>query len=209
MGFNVVVGGYFSTKRAATSVELDLWVPPEEVLNVCYSILRVRPFLFLSDLFFFFLMPEGDGCSVCGLAHGDPFPPLGAFGSCSGTTGTARSAREQRSFEIEATADDPPMPLPQDRQKARLLWLVEEWGVERFREEVVTEMRTNPEFGHARVGDVISRRAEHESPTHRHRDYLGVHSQAQEGLSWVGIHVPVGRLSVRGLCERFGWGMGD
>jgi ferredoxin-nitrite reductase len=26
--------------------------------------------------------------------------------------------------------------------------------------------------------------------------YLGVHAQKQEGLSWVGIHVPVGRLSV-------------
>ena len=43
MGFNVVVGGYFSTKRAATSLELDLWVPPSEVLNLCHSILRVSP----------------------------------------------------------------------------------------------------------------------------------------------------------------------
>jgi hypothetical protein len=42
VGFNVVLGGYFSTKRAATSVELGLWVPPSQVLNLCYSILRVR-----------------------------------------------------------------------------------------------------------------------------------------------------------------------
>jgi len=41
MGFNVVLGGYFSIKRAAASVELGLWVPPSQVLNLCYSILRV------------------------------------------------------------------------------------------------------------------------------------------------------------------------
>lgn len=28
------------------------------------------------------------------------------------------------------------------------------------------------------------------------REYLGVHAQKQEGLSWVGLHVPVGRLQV-------------
>lgn len=42
IGFNVVLGGYFSAKRVATSLELDLWVPPGQVLNLCYSVLRVR-----------------------------------------------------------------------------------------------------------------------------------------------------------------------
>lgn len=41
VGFNVVLGGYFSTKRAATSVELGLWIPPSQALNLCYSIMRV------------------------------------------------------------------------------------------------------------------------------------------------------------------------
>ena len=53
MGFNVVLGGYFSTKRAAASVELGLWVPPGQVMNLCYSILRVS-FLYFVCLFVYF-----------------------------------------------------------------------------------------------------------------------------------------------------------
>lgn len=48
MGFNVVLGGYFSTKRVATSVHMDLWVPADQAVNLCYAILLVRPFFFLS-----------------------------------------------------------------------------------------------------------------------------------------------------------------
>jgi hypothetical protein len=34
-----------------------------------------------------------------------------------------------------------------DRQKARLLWLIEEWGLETFRQAVLTEMQTNAKYG--------------------------------------------------------------
>ena len=34
-----------------------------------------------------------------------------------------------------------------DRQKARLLWLIEEWGLETFRQAVLEEMQTNAAYG--------------------------------------------------------------
>nr|AET85053.1 nitrite reductase [Nannochloropsis sp. W2J3B] len=112
-GFNVVLGGYFSTKRAAGSVDLNLWVPPGQVLNLCYSILRI-----FRD-------------------HGHR----------------------------------------KDRQKARLLWLIEEWGLETFRNAVLEEMQTNAKYG---VGEENSLPVDGE--------------QRHAGYSWVGLHVPVGRF---------------
>ena len=64
-----------------------------------------------------------------------------------------------------------------DRQKTRLMWLVEELGEEKFRNLVATYMAPGTEFGaevHPAYPDVWKR-----------RDYLGVHPQKQEGLSWV------------------------
>ncbi|EWM20575.1 nitrite reductase, partial [Nannochloropsis gaditana] len=90
IGFNVVLGGYFSAKRVATSLELDLWVPPGQVLNLCYSVLRL-----FRD-------------------HGNR----------------------------------------KDRQKARLLWLIEEWGVETFRRNLLAEMQSNTAYG-AGAGETL------------------------------------------------------
>lgn len=41
VGFNVVLGGYFSIKRAAEAVPMEVWVKPSEVSNLCKSILRL------------------------------------------------------------------------------------------------------------------------------------------------------------------------
>ena len=41
-----------------------------------------------------------------------------------------------------------------DRQKARLLWLIEEWGLDRFRDAVLEEMCTNGKFGVGAGGDL-------------------------------------------------------
>jgi hypothetical protein len=72
----------------------------------------------------------------------------------------------------------------EDRQKARLMWLVEEWGVERFRLAIADRMgqalRTEV---HVAYGDVWER-----------RDVMGIHPQKQEGMFWVGAVVPAGRM---------------
>jgi ferredoxin-nitrite reductase len=76
-----------------------------------------------------------------------------------------------------------------DRQKARLMWLVEKYGVEKFRDAVVHEVDS-----YAR--DVRIERAQPPSTeTFVRRDLLGIHPQPQEGKVRVGILVPSGRLS--------------
>uniref|UniRef100_A0A7S4BHH3 Ferredoxin--nitrite reductase, chloroplastic n=1 Tax=Chrysotila carterae TaxID=13221 RepID=A0A7S4BHH3_CHRCT len=82
-----------------------------------------------------------------------------------------------------------------DRQKARLMWLVEEMGVDTFRSKVVEEMDS-----YAR--DVRTDVAQpHPTEPFERRELLGVHAQKQEGLSRVGIHVPTGRLTPL-LCRQ-------
>merc|ERR1719253_528094 len=43
MGFNVVLGGYMSTKRVAESVDMDMWIPAtvEASYALCEAILRI------------------------------------------------------------------------------------------------------------------------------------------------------------------------
>jgi ferredoxin-nitrite reductase len=71
-----------------------------------------------------------------------------------------------------------------DRQKARLMWLVEDWGVDKFREAIAE-----------RMGDTLSKgvHVEYNTPWAR-RDVLGIHPQKQDGLFWVGVCVPAGRF---------------
>lgn len=76
----------------------------------------------------------------------------------------------------------------QNRQKARMMWLVEQMGVETFREEVAR--RTVAGKLERAVPDMIDKSWER-------RSYFGVHKQKQEGLNWVGCNVPVGRMVVR------------
>jgi ferredoxin-nitrite reductase len=40
-GFNVVVGGFFSSKRIAAAVPLNVWVPPTDVVALCEALLIV------------------------------------------------------------------------------------------------------------------------------------------------------------------------
>ena len=74
-----------------------------------------------------------------------------------------------------------------DRKKARLKYLIDRWGVERFLEE--TEKRLA--FPLIRVP---ASQCEPRRPIERVA-HLGIHPQAQPGLHYVGISVPVGRLS--------------
>ncbi|EFN52613.1 hypothetical protein CHLNCDRAFT_26644 [Chlorella variabilis] len=71
-----------------------------------------------------------------------------------------------------------------DRQKARLMWLVEAMGVDAFRGAIEQRMgQSLRREVHVAYDDVWER-----------RDVLGIHAQKQEGLFWAGACVPAGRL---------------
>ncbi|GAX16353.1 ferredoxin-nitrite reductase [Fistulifera solaris] len=76
-----------------------------------------------------------------------------------------------------------------DRQKARLLWLVEKYGVAAFKEAVIQEVQSYQR------GVTIEDAQPLPTTPFQRRELLGVHPQPQEGKMRVGILVPVGRLS--------------
>ena len=127
LGFNVVVGGFFSAKRCAAAVPLDAWVPANsQVVTLCRSILEV-------------------------------FRDNGARAN---------------------------------RQKSRLMWLIDEWGMEKFRSEV-----------ELKFGQVLLSAASEDEMNWDKRDHLGVHAQKQDGFKYVGVHVPVGRLGAQDMFD--------
>jgi ferredoxin-nitrite reductase len=147
MGFNVVLGGYMSTKRVAESIDMDVWIP--EDVDVAVAIAREIVTIFRDD---------GD-----------------------------RS----------------------DRQKARLMWLVESYGPVTevhgharadpgFKEKIISMMAARGQ-GYEKMVDVQQPRPKEPHPREGMTPgaaQMGVHKQPQEGLNRVGIHVPCGRLSV-------------
>jgi ferredoxin-nitrite reductase len=76
-----------------------------------------------------------------------------------------------------------------DRQKARLMWLVEKYGVDEFKAEVLKEMDS-----YNRGVTVDNTQPLDTSPFER-RSLHGIHKQPQEGKCRVGVLVPSGRLS--------------
>ncbi|MEN9251554.1 MAG: ferredoxin--nitrite reductase [Thermostichales cyanobacterium BF4_bins_65] len=127
LGFNVLVGGFFSARRCAAAIPLDAWVPPDEaVVQLSRAILEI-----FRD-------------------HG----------------------------------------LRGNRQKARLMWLIDEWGIDKFRAAVAAKLPF--ELLNAAPKDEID---------WDKRDHIGVHRQKQQGFSYVGLHVPVGRLYAPDLYE--------
>ncbi|MBW4694987.1 MAG: ferredoxin--nitrite reductase [Lyngbya sp. HA4199-MV5] len=119
LGFNVLVGGFFSGKRCEAAIPLNVWVAPDQVVALCEAILIIYR------------------------DHG----------------------------------------LRANRQKARLMWLIDEWGVEKLRSAVETQM-----------GQTLSSEAEKDEILWEKRDHIGVYGQKQPGLNYVGLHVPIGRL---------------
>lgn len=69
------------------------------------------------------------------------------------------------------------------RNRARLAFLIDEWGADRFRQELERRvgMRLLPEGRDVR--------------TNRHHDHLGISRQKESGLCTVGLNVPVGRIT--------------
>jgi len=119
LGFNVLVGGFFSAKRCEAAIPLNVWVPPSDVVALCEAILIVY---------------RDNG-------------------------------------------------LRANRQKARLMWLIDEWGCDRLRQAVEQQM-----------GIALPTAAPKDEICWEKRDHIGVYAQKQPGLNYVGLHVPVGRL---------------
>lgn len=82
-----------------------------------------------------------------------------------------------------------------NRQQARLMWLVEKYGVEGFKDAVVAEVESYKRG--VKVEDAQP------APTgeFKRRELLGVHPQPQKGKARVGILVPAGRLSAQECRE--------
>lgn len=127
LGFNVVVGGFFSAKRCEAAIPLDVWVEPnQDVVELSRAILTVY-----------------------------------------------------RDRGLRA-----------NRQKARLMWLIDECGIEKFRSMVETQF-----------GKPLATAAEEDAMEWDKRDHLGVFKQKQPGLNYVGMHVPIGRLYAQDMFD--------
>jgi ferredoxin-nitrite reductase len=77
----------------------------------------------------------------------------------------------------------------ENRGQARMRYLVEELGAEGFRDELAKRAQ----FDLVPAGEALTRRYR--------GDHVGVHPQKQEGLSYVGISVPVGRMNGIDMVE--------
>lgn len=75
-----------------------------------------------------------------------------------------------------------------DRKKARLKYLVDRWGVERF----IAETERRLDFP---LTDFPSVNCEPRNPIDR-AGHIGIHSQRQPDRHYIGVSVPVGRLPV-------------
>jgi ferredoxin-nitrite reductase len=83
-----------------------------------------------------------------------------------------------------------------DRTKARLKYVLDAMGVEKF--VGLMEEKLGRKFDRAVPGAVAPR------PAFDRTAHIGIHAQMQDGLSWIGVVVPVGRMSVaqmRGLAD--------
>jgi ferredoxin-nitrite reductase len=91
-----------------------------------------------------------------------------------------------------------------DRKKARLKYLLDRWGVERFlgeSEKLLAFPLIRVSLSECEPRHAIDRAA-----------HIGVHSQAQPGLQYIGVVVPVGQLpssqmnALAAIAEKFGTG---
>lgn len=126
LGFNIIVGGFFSAKRCDAAIPLRAWVTPDEVVDVSRAVLEVYR------------------------DHG----------------------------------------LRANRQKARLMWLIDEWGLDKFRSEVENYL-----------GRKLRSQAEKDEFDWEKRDHIGVYPQKQPGLNYVGLHIPIGRLYAQDMFD--------
>jgi ferredoxin-nitrite reductase len=92
----------------------------------------------------------------------------------------------------------------QQRNKSRLMYLVDQLGLEGYRQAVLSAWaELVGELGPDQAGDPAAA-AVHDGSHLVHRaprDGLGLQPQKQAGLHWLGLHVPMGRLDAEGMLE--------
>lgn len=76
------------------------------------------------------------------------------------------------------------------RMKCRMMHLIEDWGLDKFRSELEKQL------GHS-----LEAAADKDEIDWEKRDHIGVHPQKQAGLNYVGLHVPIGRLYADEMVE--------
>ncbi|MGL5875541.1 MAG: ferredoxin--nitrite reductase [Xenococcaceae cyanobacterium] len=127
LGFNVVVGGFFSATRCEAAIPLNAWVAPnDDVVDLSLAILTV-------------------------------FRDNGSRAN---------------------------------RQKSRLMWLIDDLGMDAFRALVENEF-----------GRPLTTAAPEDLIDWEKRDHIGVYKQKQPGLNYAGMLVPVGRLYAQDLFD--------
>ncbi len=88
----------------------------------------------------------------------------------------------------------------ENRTQARLAFLLDEWGTERFRQEI-----------ERLVGRTLSP-AGTDARKNAEKDHVGIFRQRQRGMNYAGLKIPVGRITatdLQGICalaERYGSG---
>jgi ferredoxin-nitrite reductase len=83
-----------------------------------------------------------------------------------------------------------------DRNKARLKYVLDAWGLEKFVAHV--EEKLGRALAKVPAEAIMAR------PSVDRLAHIGVHAQKQQGLNWIGVVLPVGRLSctqMRGLAS--------
>jgi ferredoxin-nitrite reductase len=83
-----------------------------------------------------------------------------------------------------------------NRNKARLKYLLDAWGLDKFLAEVEAKL--------GRKLDRVAGEAIAPRPPFDRTAHIGVHRQKQPGLNWIGVVLPVGRLTagqMRGLAK--------
>lgn len=82
-----------------------------------------------------------------------------------------------------------------NRQKSRLMYLIDKWGIEKFREEVEKQF--------AECGGTLPLQpaAEKDEFLWNKKDHIGIYRQKQPGLNFAGLHIPVGRLYAQDMFD--------
>ncbi|MFM9109418.1 MAG: ferredoxin--nitrite reductase [Prochlorococcaceae cyanobacterium] len=83
------------------------------------------------------------------------------------------------------------------RNRSRLMYLVEELGLEPYRAAVLATLE---ELGGASARALLAAHDGSHLVSRPPRDVCGVHRQKQPGLVWVGLNVPMGRLDAAAMA---------
>lgn len=80
--------------------------------------------------------------------------------------------------------------LRANRQKSRLMYLIDQWGIEKFRTEVENQ-----------IGHALEPAAQKDEFMWDKYDHIGASKQKQVGLNFVGLHIPIGRLYAQDMFD--------